>query len=251
LVLNPLEMSGRTILVTGGSSGIGLASALLLSRLGARILLLARDRERLELAREQLEGVNHHIYSVDLEDVAAIPNVMRAIKAEVGRLSSVVHAAGVHSAMPLPFTSLADSKRMMDINFHAGVELTRAFCQKEVLMPPASLVFISSVVAHVGQSAVSLYAATKGAMSAFSKSLAVELAGRKICVNCVAAGMVQTPLTDRLFRTLSGPQRATIEKKHLLGIGSPDDVALAVAYLLASPWVTGSTMFVDGGYTAH
>ena len=250
-MINPLEMSGRTVLITGGSSGIGLACGVLLSRLGARVLLLARHTKRLEQARDQLHGANHQVYSFDLEDLDAIPNFSSAIRTEIGAISAVVHAAGIHSAMPLPFTTLADSRRMMNINFHAGAELSRAFCKKGALQTPASILFVSSVMAHVGQSAVSLYAASKGAINAFSRSLAVELSDRKIRVNCVAAGMIQTPLTDRLFRSLSEYQRTAIESKHLLGIGSPDDVALAVAYLLASPWVTGSTLFVDGGYSAH
>ncbi len=141
----------------------------------------------------------------------------------------------------------------MRINVGAAIGLAKGFCQKGVCAPGGSIVFISSVAGLTGQAGLAAYAASKGAIVALTKALAVELAGEHIRVNCVAPGVVTTEMGQSLLRMLTPEQDADLEAMHLLGLGRPRDVAYAIAFLLAETarWITGTVLVVDGGYTAH
>jgi NAD(P)-dependent dehydrogenase (short-subunit alcohol dehydrogenase family) len=140
------------------------------------------------------------------------------------------------------------------VNVLAGLELARAVSRRDVMTPEGgSLLFLSSVYATGGAAGETGYSATKGAVAAASRSLAVELARRRIRVNTISPGMVRTPMTESALAVLSGDQIEAIEKKHLLGTGTPADVARAAVFLLspAAAWITGADLAVDGGYSAH
>ena len=250
---NPMDMSGRTVLVTGASSGIGRSTSIQLSRLGARLILVARDKQRLCDTERQLNGKSHRVAPFDLQDLSAVPEWLKCLAHEEGELSGLVHCAGVHMARPLRFVDTDKVEELIRVNVLAAQQLAKGFRQRQVRASTGSIVFVSSVMALVGQAGVSTYCASKGALTAMARSLALELAGEGIRVNCVAPGIVESEMTSHLARSLTEEQFTAIRKMHPLGIGHTDDVAHAVSFLLAdsSRWITGSTLVVDGGYTAH
>lgn len=252
-MINPMELSGRTILITGASSGIGRATSILLSQLGARLILAGRNKERLDQTALQLEGSDHSIEAFDLTDIDGISQWLKAVASRVGALDGLVHSAGVHITRPLRFLSDESVQEVMSINFGAGLALAKGLRQKGAYNAGASIVYLSSVMGLVGQPGVAAYAASKGAIVALTKSLAMELARDGIRVNCVAPAQVKTEMAEAMQESLSQEQIAVIEAMHPLGIGTPLDVAYAIAFLLADTgrWITGTTLVVDGGYTAH
>lgn len=252
-MINPMDMRERTVLVTGASSGIGRETCILLSQLGARLILVARNMERLEQTSGSLADADHRIEPFDLARVDEIPQWLKRIATEIGPLHGLVHCAGVHMVKPLRFMANTELEDLMRINLSAAFGLAKAYRQKGVFAPEGRLIFLSSVMGLVGQPAVAAYAASKGALIALTKSLAVELARDGLRVNCVAPAQVQTEMVERQQAMLTDEQFAAIEAMHPLGIGTARDVAHAIAFLLADTgrWITGTTLIVDGGYTAH
>lgn len=250
--INPMSLDGRTVLVTGASAGIGRETAILLSQLGARLVLVARDAQRLEETRCKLAGGNHRIATVDLADTAGIPLWFTAMASQSGPLHGLVHSAGLGAILPLRATSLHKFEEIMAINVTAAFVLAKCFRQPSTRAVQASIVLISSVMGAVAQPAHSAYCTSKTALLGLTRALAIELAREQIRVNCVMpgsldAGMGATP------DAVGEANHAELVRKHPLGLGQPRDVAHAVAFLLADSarWITGATLAVDGGYTAH
>lgn len=252
-MINPLDLSGKTILVTGASAGIGRETARLLSELGARLILVGRNVAALNETLHQLDGAGHFMESLDLGEVDSIPNRMNKITGEAGPLDGLVHCAGIQLILPLRALTLQKMDEILRVNFHAGIMLAKCLRQKAAHRKPASMVFMSSVMGSVGQPGRVAYSASKGALEAATRSLALELAPENIRVNCIAPAFVKTEAFVALSKTLSADQIHDIEKVHPLGIGEPRDVAGAVAFLVAGTgrWITGTTLVVDGGYCAQ
>jgi NAD(P)-dependent dehydrogenase (short-subunit alcohol dehydrogenase family) len=252
-MINPLDLTGRTILVTGASSGIGRATAVLLSRLGAKVVLNGRNEERLRDTLAGMEGDGHLIEPRDLNETETLTAWLQAVASRSGPLDGLVHSAGLHITVPIRFHDTKKAESLLRVNVLAAMGLVKGLCRKGVCAGGASTVLIASIMGLVGQSGVSAYAASKGALIALARSLAVELAGEGIRVNCVAPGHVRTEMAEKVRQLLTSEQMTAIEKMHPLGLGEPLDVANAIAFLLspASRWITGTTLVVDGGYTAH
>jgi NAD(P)-dependent dehydrogenase (short-subunit alcohol dehydrogenase family) len=250
---NPMDLSGKRILVTGASSGIGREASILMSRLGASMILLARDQQRLFETKRQLDGTGHLDYRCDLAELDNIPRCFDEIESTAGALHGVVHCAGVQALLPLQMTTESRLHQMMIVNVYAALSLIRSLSRSKGAPAARSVVLLSSAVGKVGQPGLSAYSATKGGVEAMCRSMALELASAGIRINAVAPGVVATEMTRKAHQLLSPEQIDSIREMHPLGFGTPLDVAHAIAFLVGdgARWITGTTLAVDGGYTAH
>ncbi len=249
-----LAFCGRSVVVTGASSGIGRECAIELSAHGARIVMVGRDAMRLAETGAQLAGSGHETAVLDLEELDTIGPAIRQVAQRIGTLYGLCHAAGAVATTPLSATTSDVVNRMMRVSVLAGLELARAVTRRDVMTPEGgSLLFLSSVYATTGAAGETGYSAAKGAVAAAARSMAVELARRRIRVNTISPGMVRTPMTESALAVLSADQVSAIEQRHLLGAGTPADVARAAVFLLspAAAWITGVDLAVDGGYSAQ
>lgn len=247
------SLNGRTILVTGASSGIGAQIAMSISEMGGRVVLSGRNEERLQATRERLAGNGHVVLPFELCGFASGEELVARASGEAGALAGVVHSAGVMLNRPIRFLSEADLDSVMQINFNAAMGLVKGYRKKNACQPSGGLVLVASVMGLVGQPGLSAYAGSKGALVASVRALSLELAREGLRINCIAPAMVQTEMAEKHHGTLTDVQVQAIRDMHPLGMGTPVDVAHAAIFLLssASRWVTGSTLVVDGGYTAH
>lgn len=245
------NLNGRTIMVTGASSGIGQACVILLSQLGATVVLVARDESKLRQTLEQMKGQGHKHFSFDLNQLGQYEELFEKSSSS-GKLDGLVHAAGIGPAIPLQALSLEMMSKVMTINYYAFLELMRWFSKKKY-STGGSAVGISSVSGVVGWQGVSLYGGSKAAMNSSVRSLAIELAPKKIRVNSVVPSNIRTPMLDEMLSVGGDEAEAVIRSKQPLGIGEPMDVANAVAFLLsdAAKFITGTNLVVDGGYLAQ
>ncbi len=252
-VFNPMLLTGRRYLVTGASSGIGQATSVMLSRLGARLVCCGRNSQRLEETCGLLSGQGHSAETYDLMDLDGVSDWVKTIGERMGGLHGLVHAAGLQSPMPLYRIKRMQWEKMRSANLDSLIELVRGFQSSQAYAGEfGRIVLLSTVLASSGSPGRSAYAATKGAIEGLIPSLALELAPRKICVNAIAPAFVKTPMYEDMARFWNPDQLAEVERRHPLGFGEPDDVAGAIAFLLADTgrWITGTVLHVDGGYLA-
>lgn len=249
-IKNPFYLSGRTILVTGASSGIGCQVAIWLSIQGAKIILVARNIERLESTLSLLQGDGHSIEVFDFLSDADVSAWLKNVVKKTGPLSGLVHAAGIQLTLPIRATTMSQWERIMETNVTSAFSLIKAFRQKGVYEKGSSIVLLSSVMAKAGQPGLIGYCTSKGAIESMVRAAASELACEGIRVNSIAPGHVRSEMADVLKSIIGSDSMLNIEKKHPLGFGEPLDVAYAVNYLIspAARWVTGTSLIVDGGY---
>lgn len=243
---NPYSLEGKTILITGASSGIGRRTAIECSKMGATLIITGRNQERLNDTLASLEGEGHLTFAGDLTDDTA----MEALMEQLPPLNGVFFCAGVTDTTPAKFIDEDKIERVFSINIKSPMLLTKWLVKKKKIQAGASLVYMSSYGAEVVTPGLGIYAASKGAVNSFMRTIATELSARKVRANSIMAMMVQTELID----TLGSLSKEDIEKdeaKYPLGYGKPEDIAFAVIYLLsdASKWVTGSIIKMDGGST--
>lgn len=252
-MLNLTDLTGKRILVTGASSGIGRASARLISQLGAKVWITGRNESELRSTFSDLEGTGHHWEAFDLTSVEQIPNWILENAKEHGRLDGLVHMAGIHAARPLKVADEAFVDQILKVNVATAIGLARGLRHKKVRGEQSSLVFASSVAGLVGEAGVSAYSASKGAIISLTRSLAIELAREQIRVNCVSPSVVETEMTQKFHESFTQDQLQEIKARHPLGLGQPRDVANLIAFLLSESarWITGSNMVIDGGYSAQ
>lgn len=248
---NPFNLEGKTILVTGASSGIGKATAIECARLGANVVITARNQERLQevfnLLDTSLEQ-NHAMLLADLSSNEGIETVVSSCPV----LDGVASNAGFgHVPAPIKFMKDEAMQKVLDFNVLSHVKLARNLFRKKKLNFGASYVFTSSVGGlnffAVGNSS---YGMSKAAINSFSKYCAVEFSARSIRCNTVCPGMINTPMTIPTGAVSDADYSLDIEKHYLLGrYGEPVEVARAIVFLLsdASSFITGTSLIVDGG----
>lgn len=241
-----IEFAGKSILVSGASSGIGRACAVKLAEAGANLVLLGRD----ESALSSLGISSARVYSVNLAIEPEVKALVPQLKADINALHGCVLAAGLHSFRPMMMESFDDIARPWSINAQSSLGLVALLLKARLLAKGASVVLFSSAAARTGGAGAVSYAASKGAIEGTTHSLALELAAQRIRVNAVSPGVVRTPMSEKFLSRLTSEQLAALEARHPMGIGSPEDVVGPVLFLLSdlSRWVTGTVLPVDGGY---
>jgi NAD(P)-dependent dehydrogenase (short-subunit alcohol dehydrogenase family) len=249
------SFDNRWVVVSGASSGLGRAISIELVAQGARVVLLGRDMDRLAQTA-QLAGPleRTHIAALDLAQLEKIAPTLQDLFPRLGSCYGLCHSAGALQLLPLMASKPARARRLMDINFHAGLELARAVTARSVMdAQMGSIVWIASVAAHVGLPGQAAYSATKGAVLAAMRALAIELAPRQIRVNAVSPGWVDTAMTQALHAQITPEQQQQTIQQHPLGLGQAQDVARAAAFMLhpQNRWITAADLVVDGGYSAQ
>jgi len=247
-MFNPFSLEGKTILVTGASSGIGREIAIVCSQMGARVVISGRNEQRLDETLQKLEGSNHIKIAADMTKEEDIENLADAVPL----LDGFSNNAGITKVVLVKHIKRATLNDILTTNTIAPIILTQLLLKKSKINKAGSIVFTSSIsgclLVHYGES---MYAASNGAISGFAKGAALDLAKVNIRVNSVCPGIIQT----ELFQTNAVLTPEELEEKQkffpLKRFGQPKDVAYAVVYFLsdASSWVTGADLKIDGGYT--
>ena len=241
---NPFSLAGKTLLVTGASSGIGKATALLCARMGATVILTGRNENRLDGVYGQLHGRHPSPIVADLTKASDREALVNAIPFVDG----IVHCAGAGHRKLCKQLTAVDVAAVMETNFNATVLLQSELLAKKKVNKGASIVFLSSRTADVPTVANALYSASKGAIKSYARCLSLEMAPRQIRVNCICPAMVWTPLVES-----EGATKEQLEAKEadypLKRYGQPEDIANLAAFLLsdASSWMTGSCIDITGG----
>ena len=241
---NPFSLSGKTILVTGASAGIGKAIAIACSQMGANVILNGRNKVRLKATFNELFVGNHQIIPADL----SIKEEREYLVDKLPQLDGIVQCAGVGSRVPCKMIQQDDLKHVFIPNVEAPILLQTELLSKKKINKASSIVFIASKAATFPSIGNAAYSASKGAIISYAKCLALELAPRKIRVNCICPAMVWT---DLIFQ--DGISKEDLEeaqlKYPLKRYGKPEDIAYLAIYLLsdASTWMTGTNVDITGG----
>jgi NAD(P)-dependent dehydrogenase (short-subunit alcohol dehydrogenase family) len=240
------------VLVTGASSGIGEAVALKLNELGARVIGMSRSEQRLRRVKASAAQPDHfHIEPIDLtQEINNLPKVMKGMAKKYGKFSGFVHAAGVTQMTPLKGLTEDKSKALFDLNYFSGLMLGKGFADRRVRQKAdTAIVYISSILAVIGNVGTLNYAASKGAINSMVRSMALELAPLRVRVNSVSPGYVETEMTRKNAHLYSDEFKDELRKMYPLGPGTPEDVANSVSFLLSkqAQWMTGQNLIVDGG----
>lgn len=249
-----LDFTGKTYLVTGAASGMGRAVCKLISARGGRVILVDIDALGMQETQRMCQ-TDTYALQLDLSKPETFRDAIIKTVSEFGKLNGLIHCAGLPSYIsPLKTVSASQCDKVYRVNSYAAVELAKLFINRKVYAGEAgSIVFLSSVYGLVGSAANVGYALSKGGIQAVTKALAIELAPRKIRVNCIAPGFVKSPMMDNVSTSFSNEYISNLESLHPLGLGEPEDIAKAVLFLLSdmSCWMTGAIMSVDGGFTAQ
>jgi NAD(P)-dependent dehydrogenase (short-subunit alcohol dehydrogenase family) len=250
---NPLDLTGRRYLITGAASGIGRETCILLSRLGAELLLVDLNEEGLQATQQECCN-RTFLLAIDLTDTEQMKQKIGEAVVAFGTLHGFAHIAGRSYITPLKGVSEKVCTELYKLNTYAAIELAKLFTNRKIYAGESgSVVLISSVYGVVGSAANVGYAMTKSAIIGIIKALAIEFAQKGIRFNCIAPGFIRTPMMDANANSFDQNYLDTLNRLHPLGLGEPGDIANAVAYLFSdmAKWVTGSVMHVDGGFTAQ
>lgn len=241
---NPFTLEGKTILVTGASSGIGRGIATACSKMGASVIVNGRNEQRLSETMSEMEGDDNLSLAADLSDNVALAEMV----AKLPKLDGIVHCAGIGQRVLCKQLQESDLDNMMNVNFKAPVMLQTEILKQKKINKSASIVFIASIACDSPTIGNAMYSASKGAIISYANCLALELAPRLIRVNCILPAMIWT---DLIFKGgITEEELREDEKKYpLKRYGKPEDIANLSIYLLsdASSWMSGSSIRITGG----
>lgn len=246
---NPFSLQGKTILITGASGGIGRATAVECSKLGAHLILTDINEDGLKDTFKQLENQEGHRYIV--ANLTADEDIDQLV-CEIDKLDGFVSNAGITKPLPIRFINKIDLERILNINTLAPVYLTQRLCRKKKISKGASIVFTVSIGGvYTTAFGNAMYGMSKGALQVFMKNVALEMAVSGIRCNSVNPGMINTNLAGRAYS--EEDKEKDMLTYPLRRYGEPREVALAIVYLLsdASSYVTGHSLIIDGGKTLY
>lgn len=246
------KFNEKSVLITGGTSGIGLATAIAFRDAGARVVVTGSSEESIQRARATL-GEEVHVLRADARNVHAADQIAKHVRDRVGRLDAAFLNAGISRFVPIAQIDETTYDDLMDTNVKGTVFAIQCLLQYALFAPQASIVVNTSAMQHKGVATGSVYSATKGALGALVRALAVELA--PIRVNAVSPGPIDTPLYDKFGMpedAVSGLKTGLAEQLPLRRMGRPEDVAQTVLFLAsaAAAFITGAEIAVDGGWGA-
>lgn len=241
---NPFSLEGKTILVTGASSGIGRGVAVTCSKMGATVILNGRNQIKLSATLDQLKAGDHKFIAADLTNSEAIIRMV----SELPALDGVVHCAGIGQRVLCKTATEQDVDSVLDANFKGPVLLQTELLKQKKIKKGASIIFVASIATWSPSIGNAYYSASKGAIVSYANCLALELAPRSVRVNCISPAMVWTDLV--LQGGVDEEQLKLDEQKYpLKRYGTPEDIANLAIYMLsdASVWMTGSNVKISGG----
>lgn len=245
---NLFDFTGKKFVVTGASSGIGRSTSVRLSEQGAQVVLISRNKEKLEETRSLMEGVGHQVISADLGQIEDMTDLFNEIIADGKKLDGLVHCAGIATILPLNRIRRHKVEECMNINLYALLELARLYAKKKY-HDKGAIVAVSSIVVYHPVKCQTVYAASKGAVNAAVQALAIELADKDIRINSIMPASTDTKMMQDAMRDMPNERIKEKINAQLLGLTSPDEIADAIMFLLsdASKATTGRVFYADGG----
>ena len=248
--MNPYDLTGKRVLVTGASSGIGRASAICAASLGATVVLTGRRRDALDATLAKCSGQGHAAIAGDITSVEFVAELAE----RSGKLDGLVHAAGIGPMCPIGMLTQEHIDSVMRTNYYSFLELMKHYSKKKYRNDHLSVVAVSSVSSRSGWGGGVVYCGSKGALSSSVRALAIELASKEIRVNAVCPSNIRTPLYEAGASDMNDETSLKeLLKKQPLGLGEPEQVAWPICFLLsdAASFITGVELPVDGGYLAQ
>jgi len=240
------DLTGKTILITGASSGLGQQCAITASRQGATLIITGRNPDRLNETLQKLSGDGHRLITADL----TFENDIAGLVDQLPVLNGVVYSTGISDLSPARFIKEAEISKTFNISFNASVLLTsQLLAKKKLEKNNCSLVFISTISTRYPFVGGAMYISAKAALESYARVLALELAPRGIRSNSISPAFVKTPMLDNTAEKYSDEAVRKIEAQQLLGLGEPEDVANPVVFFLsdAAKWITASNLILGGG----
>lgn len=246
---NLFDFTGKKYIVTGASSGIGKSTAIRLSEQGAQVVLISRNKEKLEETRALMEGNGHQIIPADLGQMEDMTEIFNQIISDGKKLDGVVHCAGIATILPLNMIKRHKIEECMNINLYALLELTRLFAKKKYHNDKGSIVAVSSIVVRYPVKCQTVYAASKGAVNAAVQALAIELADKGIRINSIMPASTDTKMMQDAMANMPDTTMKEKVNAQLLGLTKPEEIADGILFLLsdASRAATGRSFYADGG----
>jgi NAD(P)-dependent dehydrogenase (short-subunit alcohol dehydrogenase family) len=251
-LINPLDMTGKTVLITGASSGIGRATAVMQSKLGARVILNGRNEEALQETLSLMSGHDHIVAPFNMDEVDRLCDWVKSLTTAHGQIDGFAHCAGIQITKPIKLFDLEFFDKVMHTNLASAFALTKGFRHKRDPQKQGSIVFVSSLAGIHSLPCNIVYGASKAGLISISTGMAMELLRDNIRVNCVAPALVETSMVERMRDTMTETQYQNMVATYPMGIGKPDDVAHAITFLLSdsAQWINAITIPVDGGCLA-
>lgn len=249
------SLENKVILISGASSGIGKGIAIACAKAGAIVIGIGRNQNKLDALLQELRQISnkmHSVYSCDVTNYSELSTLISDAVSRCGKINGFVHSAGIASNCPLKISTDAIYKQTFEVNTISAFEFSRLISLKKNCGENASFVFVASVSALKGEPGLIAYSASKGALVSGCRSLAAELAGKRIRVNCVVPGQItDTEIGKYQAETLDAESYQKLADSHPLGLGKVENIVGPVVFLLseAASWITGSALVVDGGYT--
>lgn len=247
---NPFTLEGKNILVTGASSGIGRQCAIDCSKMGAKVVVVGRNQERLNSVISEMGG-QCISYSFDLAKIDGISELIFEIVSKCGKLDGFIHAAGIEVTNPVKLSNTTDYESLFRVNSLSAFEIVKNLCGIKTFNKGGSIVLISSISGVIARKGLSAYAASKGALMSAARVMALEMASREIRVNTISPGTILTPMMQKAIEAMSEEDKKKRIEGFPLGLGKTTDISNACVFLLsdASRWISGQNLIVDGGYT--